>query len=374
MYLSAGLKAGDYIYLIECFSRCLMSIYIPSGKSRIEAYLPWEYTENNIGMLLSDHNIIIYSPVIDQLLIYDSWECQMTVVKLQGIKADEAGFYYSNILIDQDDFIILPFKGKEIKRYGMNGKLKFKDGQWRFAVARECNCDEKQFGNIRFDSACIIGKQLFFSLLYGNQNFLCTYDLNQERLVCNVIYHSGNVAVKGVYAYPNMVLFRRLFSDKTEIVQIMLDSDEYKTITIDYPSMFHEDIYGDAQHLRVSSENEILSIEGNKLTIYQRIYNFEQSDVYIADGIIFNKLKNEILIPEAGHIQKYSIEKVVKIIRKSDSYQQGYNKLFECKFICEGRYKLNDLIRYLTEFSPVMLDELYSKRLSIGGVAWKIIQ
>lgn len=375
MYLSAGLKAGDYIYLIECFSKCLISLHIPSGENRIEAYLPWKYTENNIGMLLSDHNIIIFSPSIDHLLIYDSLEHQMTTVKLQGITADEAGFYYSNILIDHDDYIILPFKGKEIKRYGMNGKLKFKDSQWRFAVARECNCDEKQFGNIRVDSACIIGKQLFFSLFYGNQNFLCKYDFNQEKHLCKVVYHSENVAVKGVYAYPNMVLFRRLFSDKTEIVQIMLDSGEQKTITVDCSSMFREDIYGDAQHLRVSFANEILLIEENELITYQRIYNFEQSDTYITNGILFNILTDEIVMPNMGHIKKYSIKRTINEIKTSSSYQEGHKRLFEGGHVYENRYKLYDLIRYLADFVSVKIEEVDTvKNKGIGGLIWKTNQ
>ena len=375
MYLSAGLKAGDYIYLIECFSKCLMSLHIPSGENGIEAYLPWECTDNNIGMLLSDHNIIIYSPAIDHLLIYDSLDHQMTTVELQGIEADEAGFYYSNILIDHDDFIILPFKGKEIKRYRMNGKLKSKDSQWRFAVARECNCDEKQFGNIRVDSACIIGRQLFFSLFYGNQNFLCKYDLNQEKHLCSVIYYSENAAVKGVYAYPNMVLFRRLFSDRTEIVRIMLDSGEQKTITIDRPSMFREDIYGDTRHLRVSFKNEIILIEENELTTYQIIYNFEQSDTYIANGILFNILTDEIVMPDMGHIKKYSIKRAINEIETSGSYQEGYKNLFAGRHVYEDRYKLHNLIRYLIDFAFMEIEELDTiKNKGIGRLIWKTNQ
>ena len=50
MYFDTGLKVENYIYLIEHVSRCLISIYIPSGEIKIEAYLPWKYTERKINM------------------------------------------------------------------------------------------------------------------------------------------------------------------------------------------------------------------------------------------------------------------------------------------------------------------------------------
>lgn len=374
MYFSSGLQVGNYIYLIECLSRCLISIHIPTGETRIETYFPWEYTENKIGMLSLNHNIIIYSPVIDHFLVYDCQKQQTTRIKLQGIERDESGFYYSNILIDQDDFIILPFKGKEIKRYGMNGELKFKDSQWCFAVSRECGCDERLYGNIRMDSACVAGNQLFFSLIYGNQNYLCRYELNQDEHFCSIIYHSEDTAIRGVYVYPNTILFRRIFPYKTEIVRITLDSDKKKTIIIDYPSMFEEDIYGDISQLKASFKNKIMAIKGNDLKIYQKIYNFEQADVYILNGILFNELRNEIVIPEENHSKNYSIEKTVREIKNSSFYQEGCEKLFSNKYIGEGRYKQYNLIKYLIEYSPMMVEKSYIKNKSIGKLIWKTIQ
>ena len=117
MYFDTGLEIGDYIYLIEHTSRCLISIHTPSGETNIEAYLPLEYTESKICMLELNYKLLIYSPAIAYFLIYDCLNHHLTNIKLQEIEADEAGFYYSNILTFQDSLIVLPFKGKEIKKY-----------------------------------------------------------------------------------------------------------------------------------------------------------------------------------------------------------------------------------------------------------------
>ncbi len=375
MYLSTGLIVGNYIYLIECLSRCLISIHIYSGETKIEGYLPWKYIGNSIGMLPLNQNIFIFSPAVDHFLIYDCLKQKIITMKLQGMEADEAGFCYSNILIEQGDFIILPFKGKEIKRYGVNGELKFKDGQWWIAVAREWGLNEKLFGNIRMNSACTAGNQLFFSLVNGNQNYLCQYELNQDRHLCKIVYHSEDIAVRGVYAYPNIVLFRRLFSDKTEIVQIALDSGEQKSILINYPSAFEEDVYGELYYLKASFKNKILKIKGTDLKVYRKIYNFEKGDIYIAKGILFNRLRNEILIPGVDKIGRYSIEKTVEEIRKSSSYKEGCGKVFCGKRIWENKYGLNDLVGYLTILPYAEAERKDKKRgKSIGQQIWQEIQ
>ncbi len=374
MYFDTGLKVENYIYLIEHVSRCLISIYIPSGEIKIEAYLPWKYTERKINMLLLNHNIVIYSPIINYVLIYDCLKQQIRTIELQGIKADESGFYYSNILIEQNDFIILPFKEKTIMRYGINGELKSKDEEWYLSIGKKHKFNKIWFNNIRMDSACIIGTQLFFSLFYRGENYLCKYELNRKNHSCNIVYDSGKVAIRGVYVYSNKVLFRRMFSDKTEIVLITLDSNEKEMITVNYQSMFEEDIYGDIEHLRGSFKNKILEIDRNKLKIGYEVYNFEYQDVYIANGILFNALKNDIIIPDINYTRKYSIKKIVKEIKNSQSYQEGYRELFINKSINEGKYKLFDLIVFFIEPSSLMNRIKYIGNKCIGESIWEKIQ
>lgn len=363
---------GNYIYLVECFSRCLLSIHILSGATKIEAYLPWKFTKYKIGMLSLNNSICIYSPNIDHFLIYDCLTHQIITVKLEEIEADEAGFYYSNILLFQDEFIVLPFKGKEIRRYGINGKLKFKDSQWYYFVYKEYGYNKKNLRNIRMDSACIAGNQIFFSLVYGNQNYLCKYELSQDKHSCNIVYYSKDIAIRGVYAYSNTILFRKLFQNKTEIVLINLNSKKREKIIINYPSIFEEDIYGDINHLRGSFKNKILAIERNSSKEYQKIYRFKQSDVYVENGIIFNMLKNEILILDVDYSKKYSIEEIVNEIKYCSSYQDAFKRLFGREPILEGRYKLYNLIKYFSEFSSMMIDDESFKQ-SMGEIIWKTI-
>ena len=375
MHFDAAVRMEHYIYLIEHVSRCLISIHIPSGKTKTEAYLPWRYRENKIGMLPLERRIFIYSPFIDHFLIYDCLNQQITTVKLQEAQADETGHYYSNILIDQEDLIVLPFKDREIRIYGIDGRLKFKDSQWSLAIARECNYNKKEFGNIRLDSACIAEKQLFFSLTYGDKNYLCKYQLNDEKHVCSIIFNSESIPIKGIYAYSDTILFRRMFADKTEIILIRLNSDEKETIIIDYRPMFRGDIYGDMHHLKTSLEKKILAIDGSDFRTYQTIYSLEQSDEYIANGIIFNVRKNEVLIPEIDYIRRYLIEKKVREIQKCSSYQEGYRSVFCEKCIYEEKYKLQDLTEYLTEILPVMIEKKSLKEDSrIGEFIWKAVR
>jgi len=375
MYFDAGLKVENDIYLIEHLSRCLVSIHIPTGKTEIKAFLPWEFKENKIGMLLLNQDIIIYSPVIDHLLVYDCLKQQITAIKLQGIKADKAGFYFSNILIDQGDFVVLPFNGKVIKRYGIDGQLKFKDDRWCSTLDRESDCSKNLFGNIRIDSACIVEKQLFFSLVYRKQNYLCKYELDKEEKICSIVYHSNDIAIRGVYAYPNIVLFRRIFLERTEIVLMFLDSNKQKTIAVDCPSTFDEDVYGDIHHFRASFKNEVLAIQGNDLNMYQKIYKFGQQDTYVANGILFNDVRNEVLMLDVNCIRKYLIEKTACEIKKSTFYREGCRKLFDGKHICEGKYRLHSLIEALTEFQPVIIEnEEFTKNRSLGELIWKMIQ
>lgn len=224
------------------------------------------------------------------------------------------------------------------------------------------------------DSACIIGTQLFFSLFYRGENYLCKYELNRKNHSCNIVYDSGKVAIRGVYVYSNKVLFRRMFSDKTEIVLITLDSNEKEMITVNYQSMFEEDIYGDIEHLRGSFKNKILEIDRNKLKIGYEVYNFEYQDVYIANGILFNALKNDIIIPDINYTRKYSIKKIVKEIKNSQSYQEGYRELFINKSINEGKYKLFDLIVFFIEPSSLMNRIKYIGNKCIGESIWEKIQ
>lgn len=374
MFFCAQLETENYIYLIEGISRSLISIHISSGETKIEARLPLKYTGNDINMLLWKHSILICSPVMDHFLIYDCWEQKIRVIELQERETDEVGVYHSNILIDQDDFIILPFKGKTIERYGMNGELKSKDDKWYLSIDKEYNSSRNMLGNIRVHSACIVGDLLFFSLVYKEQNYLCQYELNEGKHLCNIAYYSENIAIRGVYVYSNMVLFRRIFPDKTEIVMFFFEPDEKKTIIIDYPSTFEGDVYGDIDYLKVSLKNEILAIDGKDLNQYQKVYNFGQHDIYIANGILFNTLKNEILIPDVNGIRKYSLEKTVKEIKNSSFYQQEYRKLFNDKLIYEGRYQLYDLVRYLTDAPPLMNErERYLKNKYIGECVWNTI-
>ena len=139
MYFNTELKVEKFIYLIESISRSLISIHTPSGKAKIEAHLPWECTGKKIRMLPLERGILIYSFTEDHFLVYDRLEQQIRTIELQGIEADEAGFYCSNVLIDQDEFVILPFKGETIRRYGITGKLISKDNIWCSFIDRECN-------------------------------------------------------------------------------------------------------------------------------------------------------------------------------------------------------------------------------------------
>ncbi len=374
MYFSAGLKMENAIYLIECLSRCLIMIHVPSGKSMIEVYLPWKFTEKKIRLVALKRNLIIYSPAVEHLLVYDCLKKQISTIELQENQVDKAGFYYSNILIYQDDLIVLPYKGKEIKRYGVNGLLKFKDKQWCSLIARECESDENLFENIRTDSACIVGEYLFFSLVYENQNYLCRYELNQEEHLCTIIYCSGNIAIRGVYAYPNMVLFRRIFYDKTELVMILLDSGKQQTFEINCPSMFEEDVYGNIHHIRGVFNKKIIEIRENNLGKYSKIYKLGQQEIYIENGILFDSLKNEILVSEAECIKKYLIGETIREIKSSHFYYEGYRSLFYDRCTGEGRYKLCDMINYLTLFPIVLIkDGRLIKNKTIGEWVWEML-
>lgn len=374
VYFSAGLQVENNIYLIECLSRCLISIHVPSGKSRVEAYLPLEFTEKKIGLLLFKKNIFIYSPVAEQFIVYDCLKRKIITINLQDIEADRAGFYFSNVLIYHDDFIVLPFKGKGINRIGANGILKFRDTQWCSSLAQECSCNESLFGNVRMDSACIVGEWMYFSIVYGKQNYLLRYELNQDEHLCNIVYCSGNIVIRGVYAFSNIILFRRIFSDKTEIVIIDLDSNKQKTITVNCPSAFEEDIYGDILHLRGTFKKEILAFEGKNLKEYRKIYCLKQQDIYISNGILFNEPQNEILVIGVDGIKKYSIEEIVREIENSYFYHEGIRKLFDGKCIEEGRYKLSNLVKYLTELPSLEIEENnFVENKMTGKLIWETI-
>lgn len=375
MYLSAGLKVDDSIYLVECLSRCLISICIPSGESRIEAYLPWEYSEKEIGMLPLNHAVLLYSPGVNHFLIYDCLEHQIRMLELQEMEADEEGYYYSNVLIEQDDIILLPFKGKTIRRYGKNGEVKSKDDKWCLSIDKECDCNKNLFENIRRNSACIAGKRMFFSLVRGKQNYLCRYEWNKKDCLCSIIYRSEDVAIRGVYIYNNSVLFRRIFPHKTEIVLINLDSNEEKIITIDSSTMFGEDVYVDTDQLKGAFKEEIFLILENNLRKCRKIYNFEQQDAYISNGILFDEQKNEILIPNEKCVKKYSIEKIVREIKNNKFYREGYIKLFHNKCVCERPHKLQHLISYLTDFLPITTEKTRDKEhKSVGELIWETIR
>lgn len=371
MYFDTGLKAGNYIYLIEHISRCLISINLFSGNAKIEAYLPWKYKNEKIGMLLFEHNIFIYSPVIDHILTYNCLNRQISTIKLPEIESDETGAYFSNILIERDGFIVLPFKSKTIRKYGLDGKLKFKDNQWLFAIDKGYEKTKNLLGNIRRDSACIVGELLFFSLTYEGKNYLCRYELASNQHSCSIIYNSEDSPIRGVYTYSNMVLFRRLFVDKTEIVLVMIDSGEQKVIILDDSSFFEEDIFGDIYHLKGAFKNKILEIDVSNFKKNHKIYDFKQSDNYIAEGIIFNTLKNEIILLNMEHIRKYSIKKIAKEIKNSYAYLKGCEKLFNDKCIGEGKYSLYNFIEYITECIGLKRKKNI-KNKTIGKLIWRI--
>ena len=322
-------------------------------------------------MLPLERGILIYSFTEDHFLVYDRLEQQIRTIELQGIEADEAGFYCSNVLIDQDEFVILPFKGETIRRYGITGKLISKDNIWCSFIDRECNCNGNLCGNIRADSACIVKGELFFSLIYKNQNYLCKYELNNKVHLCNIIYNSEDIIIKGVYKYSDIVIFRRIFSSKTEIVLINLESDERKSFIIDFPTKAEEDIFGDLYHLQGCFKDRILKLKNGCPNSCERTYEFAQSDIYIGNGILFNASKNEIVACDKGDIIKLSIEKIVKDIKNSSSYQRAYRNLFTEKSIGEGRYTLRDLTRYIKEASATLIEKNENK--SQGALIWKAI-
>lgn len=372
LYFNAKLKVKDHMYLVESLSRSLISLHIPSGKVKIEARLPWKYNGKRLYMFSWKNNIVICSPVMDHFLFYDFLEQQIKVIELQEIEADEAGAYFSNVLMDQEDFILLPFKGKTIKKYGINGKLKSKDNEWHFPIDKEYNHSENVYDNIRMESACIVGRQLFFSLVYGNQNYLCRYGLNKEKHLCSIEYNSGNIAIRGIYAYydTNTIVFRRIFHDKTEIVLIPLDAGQRKIVEIDYPSVFSGDVYGDFHHLNISLKKGIIQLEGHDLNVHKTVYDFKDSDVYIAEGIVINIEKNEILIADTDNIMIYSIKEVVEEIKTSCFYQKEYRELLGKGIIEEERYNLWYFKRYIVE--QLSREEKNIEDKNIGKLIWKI--
>ncbi len=372
MKFDMGIEINDQIYLIEHFSRCFMSVHIPSGDVRIESYLPWKYTQSKIGMLLLKEGILINSMSIDHFFIYDFIKQQVRILKLQGMKADDCGYYFSNVLINQDELIVLPFRDKEIKRYGMHGELKIKDSQWIRNIFGKCEYASKMCeNNIRRDSACISRNWLFFSLVYGGQNYLCKYNLEQKEGACEIIYCSKDVPIRGVYTYSDKILFRRIFEDKTEIVLMDLYSNEQRTIKIDCPTMFEQDVYGGIDYIRASFKNVILRIEGKDSRTDQSIYYFEEGDTYIANGILFNTAENKILKEDRGSISEYSIEKAGKKIKSSAFYLEGYRKDFQEQCFMEGKYILKNLVKYLDEdpCDKVEKDDFIKGR-SIGEEIW----
>lgn len=376
MYFDAELKVGDHIYLVERFSRSLISIHLSSGETKIEAYLPWKYMEAEISMLLWENNIFIYSPVIRDIFVYDCFSHKTRIIELQELEADETGFYHSNILIDCDEFIVLPFKGKVIKRYRINGELKSNDDQWYIAIGKEIKYNKNLSGNIRVNSACIVKEQLFFSLVYGNQNYLCKYELNKEEKSCGIIYGSGEIPIRGIYNYLNKILFRRLFPNKTKIVLIDLEPLKQKTITINYPTVFEEDIYMNNGYIIAPFRNKILELNENNINLNRKIYSFKSSDNYIANGVLFNTLENEILIVDADNIKKYSIKKIVQEIKDNVLYQDSYRNLFDKQLILERKYKIAHLINYMVEYSMIMekKKQLLDDNSSLGGLVWKAIK
>lgn len=372
MKFDMGVEINDQIYLIEHFSRCFMSVHIPSGDVRIESYLPWKYTQSKIDMLLLKKGILITSMSIDHFLIYDFIKQQMTILKPQRMKADDCGYYFSNVLVNQDELIVLPFRDKEIKRYGMHGELKIKDSQWIRNIFGKCEYDSKMYeNNIRRDSACISRNWLFFSLVYGGENYLCKYSLDKINGSCEIIYYSKDVPIRGVYAYSDKILFRRIFEDKTEIVLLDLYSNEQRTIKIDNPAMFEEDVYGDKDYIRASFKNMILKIEEKNSRADQSIYDFEEADTYIANGILFNVAENKILKEDKGSIKEYSIEKVNNKIKSSGLYQEGYRKDFQEQCFREGKYKLKNLVKYLDEDPYNKVEKgNFIKNKNIGEEIW----
>lgn len=369
MYFNIGLKIENYIYLIEEVSRNLISIHIPSGNTKIEAKLPWKYTEMKMSMMSWERNIYIFSPVMNHFLAYDRLEQQLKIIELKGIQADEVGFYYSNVLIDQGDFVVLPFKGKTIKKYGINGELKYNDDKWCFLIDDECNCSESLFGNIRMDSACLVGGQLFFSLFYRDQNYLCKYELKKDEGLCSIFFYSKNVIIRGVYACSNTLLFRRLFDNKTEIVIVDLNSGQQKIAKLDYLSAFEADVYGDIHSLKVPLKNTIIQLEKSDFSFCRKIYNLKKSDIYIANGILFNDESNEVLLINSDDTERYSIKKVVNEIKNSAFYQKEYRKIFGGKYIAEGKYGFRDLVKYVIEQSLMTTGE--SDYISQGELIWK---
>lgn len=368
MYFDTELMEENYIYLVEHISRSLISIHIPSGKVKIEAYLPWEYTEQQIRMLSLNQKIIIYSLTADNFLFYDCLMQELKTIKLQGIEADEVGFYCSNVLIDQDELVVLPFKGKMIRRYGINGELKFQSDSWCSFIDKKCSCSKNLHGNIRADSACIVKGQLFFSLVYKNQNYLCKYDLNESEPLCNIAYYSDNVIIRGVYTYSGRILFRRIFPYKTEIVLIVPESGEQEKIMVDFPAYINDDIFGDLNCLKGSFKNKILKIKGDSFNLFEKIYEFEQSDIYISNGVLFNIQKCEILVCSRNVIIKYSIEKIIEDIKNSNNYQDAYRKIFTEKCMEEGKYRLQDLSRFIIESSVALMK---NENKNYGALIWK---
>lgn len=372
MKFDMGVETNDRIYLIEHFSRCFMSVHIPSGNVRIESYLPWKYKQSKIGMLLLKEEILITSMSIDHFLFYDFTKQQMTILKPEGMKADDLGYYFSNVLVNQNELIVLPFRDKEIKRYGMHGELKIKDSQWIRNMFGKCEYDPKIYeNNIRRDSACISRNWLFFSLVYGGQNYLCKYSLEQRKGTCEIIYCSKDVPIRGVYAYSDKILFRRVFEDKTEIILMDLYSNVQRTIEIDYPTMFEEDVYGDVGYIRAPLKNKILKIEEKDSRTDQNIYDFEEADTYIANGILFNTAENKILKEDRGSIKEYSIEKAEKEIRSSGFYQEGCRKDFQEQCFWEGKYKLKNLVKYFDEDLCYKVEKgSLKKSKNIGEEIW----
>lgn len=374
MYFDAAIKVKNYIYLIEHFSRSLISIHTSSGKTKVEAYLPWAYEEVKMDMFFWENKIFIYSPIRDNFLIYDCLEQKTKVIELKEMEIDEAGYCLSNILAIQDDFIVLPFKGKAIKRYGINGEVKYRNEQWCRTIANEYGFNENLFGNIRVKSACIAGNQMFFSLIYGNKNYLCKYELDKEECFCSIVYNSDDIPIRGVYAYSNKILFRRIFLDKTEIIILALDSDEQKKIVIEHPSTFEEDVYGDNYHVNISVTNKIFELDENNLNLCRKIYCFAKSDDYIANGILFNTFSSEILMVGADYIKKYSIKEIVQEIRVVDSYQDAYKSVFDRKCIPEGKYKLYHLTDYLMGLSTTLIEKKeFVNCYRIGKLIWKMV-
>lgn len=174
-------RQNGKLYTYEGVSNTILCL--ESGIWSIIAVLP-EEAGGQIFTTISIYgdNLYLYGWEAEYIIRNHLRDKSMEVIKLHGDWRDEKGFFFSNLLVNGDEIILLPFRQGQARVFDCHGNTVLKDWQMNFADSMEKLRRDCGMAQIRAWGAYLADGRIIMVFTDFKRDKLAIYHISEQRL------------------------------------------------------------------------------------------------------------------------------------------------------------------------------------------------